>query len=280
MPEVLASPAAPRATASAALLRYLRLLKMQLSASALVALQYRSDFFIDAGIALFRTATALVPLLVVFGDRTSFAGWSFGEALLVTGWFTFLRGVIEGAISPSLTTVVEHIRKGTLDFVLLKPADAQFLVSTARFEFWPLSRLLAAIAIFGYAFQLLGRWPTVGGVAMAFALLVAATLLLYSLWILTVSAAFYVVKVDNLIYLFDAVLDAARWPSSIFKGALEFIFTFVVPVALMTTFPAEALLGRLAAHTFVLSLLGAAAFSAFARWVWLRSIGRYTSASS
>jgi ABC-2 type transport system permease protein len=29
--------------------------------------------------------------------------------------------------------VMDHIRKGTLDFVLLKPADAQFLVSTARF---------------------------------------------------------------------------------------------------------------------------------------------------
>ena len=44
--------------------------------------------------------------------------------------------ILEGAVSPSLTAVVEHIRKGTLDFVLLKPADAQFLVSTAKFEPW------------------------------------------------------------------------------------------------------------------------------------------------
>ncbi len=55
---------------------------------------------------------------------------------MVTGWFTFLEGVLEGAINPSLAEVVEHIRKGTFDFVLLKPADAQFLVSTAPVQPW------------------------------------------------------------------------------------------------------------------------------------------------
>ena len=54
------------------------------------------------------------------------------ESLVVVGFFTLLHAVLEGAVSPSLTAVVEHIRHGTLDFVLLKPADAQFLVSTAK----------------------------------------------------------------------------------------------------------------------------------------------------
>ena len=55
---------------------------------------------------------------------------------MVVGWFTLLHAVLEGAVSPSLTAVVEHVRRGTLDFVLLKPADAQFLVSTAKLEPW------------------------------------------------------------------------------------------------------------------------------------------------
>jgi ABC-2 type transport system permease protein len=58
------------------------------------------------------------------------------------------------------------------------------------------------------------------------------------------------------------------------------LFTFVVPLALMTTYPALALLGRLDARTTGLALLGAAAFALFARAVWMRSIGHYTSASS
>jgi ABC-2 type transport system permease protein len=260
--------------------RYVRLLGIQLRASGLLAMQYRWDFLIDGCIALFRTATALVPLFVVFSDRSAVAGWTFGEALLVTGWFVFLRGIVEGAIGPSLTSVVDHIRKGTLDFVLLKPADAQFLVSTSRFELWPVTRILTALVIFGYAFHLIGRLPTVGGVVAALLLLVASTVLLYSLWILTISLAFYVVKVDNLLYLFDSVFDAARWPSSIFRGWVNVLFTVVIPLALMTTYPAQALLGRLAVSTLAFALLGSAAFTLFARWVWNRSIGRYTSASS
>ena len=56
-----------------------------------------------------------------------------------------MQGILEGAINPSLTSVVEHIRKGTLDFVLLKPADAQFLVSTARFHPWRAINVVTAL---------------------------------------------------------------------------------------------------------------------------------------
>src|SRR4029078_8282830 len=102
----------------------------------------------------------LVPLLVIFGVRRSVAGWSFPESLLVVAWFTLLHAVLEGAVSPSLTAVVEHVRHGTLDFVLLKPADAQFLVSTAKFEPWRLVDVAGAVMIFVYAFRQLGRWPS------------------------------------------------------------------------------------------------------------------------
>jgi ABC-2 type transport system permease protein len=191
-----------------------------------------------------------------------------------------MKGVLEGAVNPSLTTVVEHIRKGTLDFVLLKPADAQFLVSTAKFEPARVADLGGALVIFAVAFGRLGRWPAAGDVLAGALLLACAAVTLYSIWILVVAAAFYVVKVDNLSYLFSSIFDAARWPASVFRGVLRVVFTFVVPLALMTTFPALALLGRLDAVTAAGALLGAALFAGFARAVWVRSIAHYTSASS
>ncbi|HET9482299.1 MAG TPA: ABC-2 family transporter protein [Candidatus Polarisedimenticolia bacterium] len=262
------------------LLRYARLLGAQARASTLMILQYRFEFLAEGLLEILWAATALVPLFVVFGTRESVAGWSFGEALLVTGWFTLLQGILEGAINPSLTSVVQHIRTGTLDFVLLKPADAQFLVSTAKFQPWRATNVLTAMGVFFYAFHLLGRPPSPAGLLAAVFLLFSSTMLLYSLWILTVSAAFYVVKVDNLSYLFSSIFDAARWPSTIFRGTLSFIFTFVIPLALMTTYPALAMLGKLSGATVLLAFLGSAGFAVLARLVWLGSIGRYTSASS
>ena len=262
------------------MLRYLRLLAIQLRASFAVSVQYRVEFLGEGLLALFWTFWSLVPLLVVFGHRPQVAGWTFEEALVVIGWFTLMKGILEGAVNPSLTAVVEHIRKGTLDFVLLKPADAQFLVSTAKFEPWRVVDVAGALVIFGVAFHRLGRLPSVGHVLAAGALLTCAAATLYSLWILVVAAAFFVVKVDNLSFLFASIFDAARWPTTVFRGAWRVVFTFVVPLALMTTYPALALLGRLEARTAALAFAGAAAFALFARLVWTRSIGHYTSASS
>ncbi len=264
--------------------RYAGLFGVQLRMSTLAAMQYRVDFLVRGLIAFLWSALTLIPLLVVFGVRKQVAGWSFGEALVVVAWFTLLRAVLEGAVSPSLTAVVEHVRKGTLDFVLLKPADAQFLVSTAKFEPWRLVDVVGALVVFGYAFTTLGRWPSAAQIATSLVFLGLAVLILYSIWILVVSAAFWVVKVDNLSYLFGSLFDVGRWPidvlRGVWRGTLMLVFTFVFPVALMTTYPALALLGRLDARTAALALTGGVVFAVIARRVWRRALAMYTSASS
>jgi ABC-2 type transport system permease protein len=260
--------------------RILAILRAQLRASVALALQYRVEFIAEGALAILWMVVALVPVLVVFGTRTAVEGWTFPEMLLVLGWFVALKGILEGAVSPSLMAVIEHIRKGTLDFVLLKPADAQLLVSVAKLEPWRIVDLAGAAVIFAYAFGKLGRAPTAGEIAAAFAMLLAALLVLYSIAILVVSIAFFAVRVDNLLYLFQSIFDVARWPSSIFRGVLAILFTYVLPLALMTTYPALALLGRLRPLTGLGALFGTLVFAAFARLVWSLSIRRYTSASS
>ena len=72
----------------------------------------------------------------------------------------------------------------------------------------------------------------------------------------------------------------ARWPVSIFRGFLAIFFTYILPLALMTTYPALALLGKLTLPTAASALVGTALFAAFARAIWRVSIKKYTSASS
>lgn len=262
------------------LFRYLRLFGAHGRLSLLLAMQYRWEFFLDGLMSVFWTATALIPLYLVFQERPVIAGWQYGEALLVIGFFSALDGVLKGAINPSLTTVIEHIRQGTLDFVLLKPADSQFLVSTQRFMPWRGLSFVAAALIFAYAFRELGRAPSLASVLLALGMLACGVVLLYSMWILVISVAFRAVRIDNLRYLFEAIFDAARWPASVFKGVVSFLFTFIIPLALMTTYPAEALLGRLSGERLSGAVLLTLAFAFLARQIWRRSVRGYTSASS
>jgi ABC-2 type transport system permease protein len=260
--------------------RYARLLWLQVRASLATAMQYRINFIIDGAMSLWWMIWTLVPLWVVFRGRDSVAGWSFPEALLVAAWFTVLRGVLEGAINPSLVETGDKIRTGTLDFVLMKPADGQFLISTSKFQPWKVFDVAAGVTMGVIAFQRLGRVPAVADLALALLLLGAAILTMYSLWILVVCAAFWVVRLDNLAYLLGSIFDAARWPLDVFRGAWRVVFTFVIPLGLMTTYPARALLGSLDARTAVLALAGAMGIATLSRMVWKTALRRYTSASS
>jgi ABC-2 type transport system permease protein len=258
--------------------RTFAILSVQLRRSLLVAMQYRVDFALNAVMAVFWTISAIVPLFVLYSNRKTVAGWTWPEALVVVACFTMLKGVLAGAIQPSLQAVVEQVRKGTLDFLLLKPADAQFLVSTSQFELWRASDVVSGAIVLVYAFTVIGHPPSALGAALMVLLLASATVILYSIFIIVISLAFRFVKVDNLSYLFMSIYDAARWPSSVFRGAFSFVFTFIIPLSLMTTYPAQAILGRLSAPDVGAALGTSAFFFMVSRLVWLRSISHYTSA--
>lgn len=259
-------------------MRYAHLLANQARVSFLLLLQYRADFFVSFVLACFWTLSALVPLLVLYSNRASVGGWSWGEALLVVGWFNVLKGIQSIVIQPSMQLGVEQIRKGTLDFVLLKPADSQVLISSQRFDFRQLSDVVVGAAILVYGLVELRTLPSLLALAATGVTLVCAVAVLYSIWVMVMSLAFVFVKVDNLTFLFSSIYDAARWPSTIFRGVFAIIFTFVLPLTLMTTYPALALLGRIHITELALAIGGATIFTWLSRWLWMRQVERYSSA--
>jgi ABC-2 type transport system permease protein len=111
-------------------------------------------------------------------------------------------------------------------------------------------------------------------------MLTAATAILYSLWLAVISLAFWFVRVDNLSYLFNAIFEAARWPVGVFRGWVRFALTFVIPVGLMTSFPAMALLGTLSAKNTLAATGLALTLLVVSRTLWTRALRHYTSASS
>ncbi len=275
--------------------QYGRLLRLQLRVSLLAGMQYRWDFLTQGAMQLIWLFMSALPLLVAYKARAAaqgsqitaieIGGWGFYPAAIVFGFFCLLKAVLDGAINPSLLAVVEHIRKGTLDFVLLKPADAQFLVSTARFEPWHVIDGAGALGLIGLAVHRHhmatgAALPGVRELGTALVLLGCAVLMLYSVWLLVVCAAFYVVRIDNLSYLFSSLFDFARWPRAVFRGALAVVFTYLLPLVVMTSFPADALLGRLRSWEAGWAVIGAAALFYLSRRVWRRALASYTSASS
>ncbi|HEX7840243.1 MAG TPA: ABC-2 family transporter protein [Kofleriaceae bacterium] len=260
--------------------RYLRLFALQLRVSAAQAMAYRANFLVQGAMSLVWMALTLVPLIVLFDHRERVANWDRPSALIVIAYFMGVRAVLEGMISPSLVDLVEKIRSGSFDYVLLKPVDAQAMISASHYEPWRVFDLVGAIAVIVYAFAQLGAPPSLAHLAAGIALFIAGVLAAYALWILCAAASFWVVRIDNLMYLLGAIFDIARWPVDVFQGAWRFVFTFVIPVAVMTTYPAQALLGTLGAWRTLATVGGSLLLLALGRLVWRTAIRSYTSASS
>lgn len=248
--------------------------------SVVTQMQYRGDFLIQLLMSVFWAGWALVPVLVVYRLRPEIGQLKEGEAMLVMAAFLIAKSVLEGVISPNMQGLVELIRRGTFDFILLKPADSQLLVSVARVVPSKLVDGGAGIALAVYALSQVEAPLHLAQLLAAVVLLGAGITILYSIWLLVLSSAFWFVKMDNLSYLMGSIFDAARWPITVFRGALRAFLTFVVPVALITSFPAFAALGKLPLELGLASLAIAVAFFFFTRKVWQWATRHYASASS
>lgn len=243
------------------------------------AVQYRASFLFSFFVTALTSGAMVIPLFVVFDHSATVAGWTLDESLLVTAFFLFLSAVVEGVIEPNLGAIVEGVRSGQLDYLLLKPADAQIVATCQRVDPSKVWQMLTAFALGGYALSQVGL-PSVAEALTAAVLLAAGCVAIYALWVMVICTSFWFVRVDNLRYLLGAVTDAGRWPVTIYTGFARVFLTVIVPVALVTSWPAMALLGRMDAGLAAQSLGVAVGMLVLSRWVWVRAIASYTSASS
>jgi ABC-2 type transport system permease protein len=259
--------------------RTARSVRALLSVALQTAANWRESFLMDfAGGALGSLGTVL-PLVFVFRHANQVSGWTLPESLLVTAFFLVLQGLVGTLVEPNIAATVEAIRAGTFDHWVLKPIDSQVIASIQRIAPARIWDTFAGLLLMTYAFGQLPT-PSLGDVSVAALMLLCGLSAMYGLFILTTASAFWWVRVDNLRHLLGSVLDAGRWPASVYRGWVRTLLSVVVPVTLVSTTPVEALLGRLDWSSAVHSILVSLAMLGLSRAVWRRALRAYTSASS
>ncbi|KIG16402.1 hypothetical protein DB30_04446 [Enhygromyxa salina] len=260
--------------------RHLRLLGAQLRLSTLAALEYRVGFWTEGVVGLAWSLGGVVPLVVAFEHRSDVAGWGPWELVLLTGFFLIISGVYAAVVQPAVSRSMTQIRTGTLDYLLLRPVDPLASCLTAQFEPWSLIETLTGIVVVIVATAKLGLSPSVGQLGALAVVLVCGLLSLVALGVLMLSASFKAMELQNLTSLMETLLGFAHWPVSVFRGPLKLVFTFVVPFAVMTSYPAQSLIGGLGWAELLGAVGTTLALTVGARVIWGRALRGYTSASS
>ncbi len=177
--------------------------------------------------------------------------------------------------------VSEHIRTGKLDFLLLLPASTRFLLSLRHVDFGSFVNAASAVAVMVYAADKLALAPSVGQMA-GFLVLVAIGLLIhYSLMFMLACVSFWSVRAQGIVWGYYNLFNIARQPDEAFRGAFRAVFTFALPMLLVSNVPARLLADKLGSPLELLLLAGmGAACCAVSQAFWRISVTRYTSASS
>jgi ABC-2 type transport system permease protein len=242
--------------------------------------EYRANFLVSVGEGIIQVTLAVLTLLLLYGHTDAIAGWSQAEVLMLAGIYRVVEGLIALQIAPNMLAVSGAIRRGDMDFLLLRPVASQFLVSTRLVALPELVNVLIGLGLAVYAGHAAGVAWSIERVTLAASFALCGVLLLYALWLATVTLSFWLVQVDTLDQLFYSFFEAARYPVSFFKGPARTLLTFVVPVAFATTFPAQALLGEADARMLLAGVALCALALTATSWFWRYAVRHYSSASS
>ncbi len=259
--------------------RYLTLYKTFVVTSLTRELEFRANFFAKIVSNLMWVGFFLLILLVIYRNTNDVAGWSRGDSLVLAAT-CFGMNAFMGALFFSMTEIPNHVRQGTLDFIVTKPVDSQFWVSTRRFNFDKLGALFAGAVMLYIGLQSSVNYLGVINWICYFVLVACAVAIFYSMNLAMMTTGIWLVKVENLWVLSESVLDMSRYPIDIYgQKAMRFL-TYFVPLGFIATIPARQLTQGPDLLMVALGLVWAIAGLTISRWFWRFAMRHYSSASS
>ncbi len=252
---------------------------------------FRGNFLINVVTRSFWFVAQITLFEIIYRNGVSdINGWTRPQyfAFMATGML--INTFVEAFFMPNCAHFSELIRSGNLDFALLKPIDTQFLVSCEKMELSMINQLVLASALLGYSLYQIGEPVTPDRVLMYVLLIGTGVMFFYSLMISLASTSIWLGRNQGLYDFWFYITVFARYPRSIYSGTkksleagevLQGAFTWVLPILLVVTLPAEVISKSLFRWPFLIfSLFAAVSGLMISRRIFQWSLRSYRSASS
>ena len=266
-------------------MRYLRLIGHFARASFQEEAAYQANFYIGLLHSLLNLATGVLGVMVLFGQIEMVNGWNLAATLALLGVYLVVSALRSLFLGPSLDALAGmdgEVWTGQFDFTLLRPVDTQFLASFRKWHPFALFDLVLGLGVLGVAITQLNQTLTVTHLISFLVTLMAGVTILYAILLAFAGLVFWSPGI-LFTWVFDGIFQMARYPLGLYPGWLRLVLTWVVPVGVITTVPAQALTGAVSVETPV-GVVGSAGLAAAlligASVLFRFGLRRYASASS
>jgi ABC-2 type transport system permease protein len=204
--------------------------------------QYRADFAIMFVSSILHTGSNLVFVTIIFASIRQLEGWSFHEVLLIWGLMTAGTNVANGILDVP-HRILGYIQSGEMDRLLVRPPTPLFQIAGEGGITLPaLGRVLVGGAAIVTALAALPtQLPWWGGCYLVLTI-ISSTLIMFSVQLLLACLSFWYVSTFSLMQTMTWMSGFGQFPVNIFALPLQFLFTWILPYAMMGFYPAAFLL--------------------------------------
>ena len=263
------------------LTRYFNLYAALWKNSVTREMSFKGNFILWIIVELLWFGLQLCFVSVLVSQTKSIGSWTKWQMVLLVGASNFIQQLYQAFFLTNCTNLSELVRTGKMDFLLLLPVNTRFLVSLRVVDLGAFVNALFAVCVMVFATMKLHLHPNLGQLAGFAALCLVGILIHYSLMFILATICFWTVRAQGIVWGYYNLFNIARMPDEAFRGAFKAVFTFALPVLLVSNVPVRVLAGKIYSPSAWLLLLGVgAAWAIAAEWFWRFSIRRYTSASS
>ncbi len=261
--------------------RHLSVYAMLWRNSLVREMTFKTNFILWIVVELCWFALQLTFISVIFLHTESIAGWSKWQVVMLIGAAHFIQEIFQALFLINCTNLSELVRTGKLDFLLLLPVNTRFLVSVRQVDLGSFVNAAIALGVMVYAARQLEFVPSALQIAIFLVLCVAGIVIHYSLMFLLATISFWTVRAQGIVWAYYNLFNVSRLPDSAFRGWFKVVFTFALPMLLVSNIPVRALTDRLESPFDIPLLLGLSLVClVLSELGWRFSVRHYTSASS
>jgi ABC-2 type transport system permease protein len=263
-------------------MRYLRLVSLFIRTSFQEEAAYRANFFISLLYSGMNLATGVLGIFILFSQVDNVNGWDFPSTLALLGVYLLIGALRNLVIGPSLDQLAGmdgEVWSGKLDFTLTRPVNTQFLVSLRRWRLFSLLDVGLAVGVLALSLNRLGQAAAASQMAGFLLALSAGVAILYAILLAFTALVFWSPGV-LFTWVFDGVFQMARYPLGLYPGWLRLLLTWIIPVGVITTLPAGALIGAATPLSLVVMVFFAILLLILSSALFRYGVRHYKSASS
>jgi ABC-2 type transport system permease protein len=221
----------------------------------------------------------LVYLISIFKYVPALKGYSLPEVVL---FFLTFNLVDVGAqfIFRGIYGIKYLIEEGDFDKIVTQPVHVLFRISSMGVDLLDLLTLLPIGVMTVWTLQKLPGPLMTSSVIFFFILLVNALLISYAFHVFIGSLSVMTQEFEGAIWVYRDVMTLGRFPVSIYSEAMRGLLVTVIPIGVMISFPAQALLGLLTWKGVLYATSLGLFFHFAAQAMWRYALREYTSNSS